>query len=195
MSSVLRDDTAGCVFDTCLPKRRRFNIFERARVILAVDCDSVADRDRALRFIHNVLGYQTYVVASSPDHFWIFTDYVGKPVQVVDLMRTIPGADSNHITSSRYADGPIFRAWPKTATLAYPAFPKLPATFSKDDRVLKWLSAFQEYYKGDFYRELVSEKARKDEETQAQSIAVVAPPQPVKPEPVKHKKYDVNADF
>jgi hypothetical protein len=142
----------------------------RRQYILAIDCDSAFDKDRAVFFLENQCKYETAVIESSPDHYWIITNHVGSLSEVTKIMGQVPGADEYH-TECSARTGILFRGTPKIDRPAsfIPYFEL--ETFGTGE-VAEWYAAFKQYFQGDFFHQLRVERANfildsqeKDEES------------------------------
>lgn len=109
--------------------------------VLALDCDSEADKDVAvLELGLQKLGFKAF--QSSPNHYWIITNYVASHKKCLEKMKTIPGVDPSFKHFCYGMKGIYIRAFPKNAFL-----PSLEIGFSPlSSKVLKFVGLVREWF-------------------------------------------------
>ena len=80
--------------------------------LLALDCDSREDTEKAIRDL-NVRGIGYSLIESSPFHFWIITDFIGSVSECLSVMDNIKGTHSEYITWTRRQGYLFLRAFPR----------------------------------------------------------------------------------
>jgi hypothetical protein len=80
--------------------------------VVALDCDSSEDRDRAIEELDS-LEFKYDVIESSPYKFWIIVDYVGSFKKCINLMSAIPGVHTDFINKCAWEKKIVLRAFPK----------------------------------------------------------------------------------
>ncbi len=83
------------------------------RWMLALDCDSVEQRDRAIEELRSLNNMRFKVIESSQDRFWIIVNFEASFKKCMQLMDSIPGVDQQYKDHCSLHKKIFLRAFPK----------------------------------------------------------------------------------
>ncbi len=83
------------------------------RWMLALDCDSMEQRDRAMEELRSLNNMRFKVIESSQGRFWILVSYEASFKKCMRLMESLPGVDQKFKDHCRYHGKIFLRAFPK----------------------------------------------------------------------------------
>lgn len=89
--------------------------------VMVLDCDSINNRDEAIIELQDN-GIRYRIIESSPNKFWIITNFVGTVKNCCDKMGTIPGVDREYLASCRNQKLIAVRAFPKAGFVPVEVF-------------------------------------------------------------------------
>lgn len=117
--------------------------------VLVMDCDGEDEMLAAAHWTKTILKFNYVVVASSPQRYWIVTDFVGSIKDIVHHMERTPGVDSKFIKFIEKNQRIFIRALPKmdyeTKSISVPSFPENTLVHPKTK---EWLDDFAAYWNG-----------------------------------------------
>lgn len=115
--------------------------------LLAVDCDSKQCYESAHKYLSRMFNVET--VQSSPDHYWLITDYVDKIGNVLKKMSSVPGVDPKYVNSCRSIGAVVFRAFPKKVGFPVMGDSVFPPGLARD-----WIIKFKNHFNSSCFKAL-----------------------------------------
>lgn len=115
----------------------------RKRWLLVLDCDSHENKEKATEELR-LLSIKYKVFMSSPNHYWVVTNYIGSFKNCLNFMQSIPGVDREFIGFCSKYKGICLRAFPKDGYR-----PNLSSNWdSFHGKASLWAEAFLKYWGG-----------------------------------------------
>lgn len=138
------------------------------RSIMCLDCDSEGAMLAALHYIKIELKYNCYVVESSPNHYWIITDYAAPFIEVYKLIQTIPGIDEKYVSYMKASKDIVLRSFFKENGAAPKFVDNMQLT---DPSIIEWVDALKSFWESkrmkQIHKAYILGKAVKDGTVQA----------------------------
>lgn len=112
--------------------------------ILVVDCDNTKGLKKAKEYIEDVYDSGTYVIESSPAHYWVVADIIDRTSTIMSILKDIPGVDPLYVKySNEYRKDLLLRAVPKGKCI--PKFPDGFGDITTPD-IKRWINEFSNYF-------------------------------------------------
>jgi len=113
----------------------------RAKFIAVLDCDGIPEM-LAAKTALNTYGIGHAIVMSSPDHFWIITDYINIFSEAIKFIESMPGVDEKFVNFCKAKSIITMRA-----EALYNRFPTFPESNTlTDPTILEWYTEFKKHF-------------------------------------------------